>query len=148
MAYQIIVIVHVALAMVWFGAGLGLPRRLRAAIARGRSEATVAAQEARRASRTAILAALATTGSGLALVFIGGGFALASPRIHAGLGLTVVALLLELATRSILRKIDDSIASEGDPASALPRVRRAAMTQGLTHLAIFAVLALMVWRLA
>ncbi|MBI2892298.1 MAG: hypothetical protein HYY06_02010 [Deltaproteobacteria bacterium] len=148
MAYQLVVIVHVALTMVWFGAGLGLPRRLRAGIARGRSEATAAAEDAMRGSRTAILAALATIATGIALVLIGGGFALVSPRIHLGLALTALALLLELVTRSILRKAERSIASEDDRASALPRVRRAAMTQGMTHLLIVIVLGLMVWRLA
>lgn len=147
-AYQIVVIVHAALAMVWFGAGLGLPRRLRAGIARGSAEAKAAAQDALRGSRMAIWAAVTTVATGLALVLMGGGFALSPPRIHLGLGLGIGAMLLELATRSSLRKASSAIGAQSDPSRALPMVRRATMTQGMTHLLILVILALMVWRLA
>jgi len=147
-SYQVLVVLHVLSAMTWFGMGLGLPRRLRLGLARGRPAAAEAAGEVLRGERVSLVAGALAIASGLTLVLVGGGFALYPRRIHWGLGLGLVAFALGLfAVRPAWGKVARIAAGDGPLEAAAPLAKRAAMLHGIGHLLQMATLATMLWRL-
>jgi hypothetical protein len=144
MAYQLLLIVHVLGAMTWYGVGLPIARRMRRGLVGERPAADEALAESVRAATLSLVFGAVTLASGLGLVFAVGGFRMFGPRIHAGLGLTVLALLLGVVLRAVCRRAVGAVRAGVE--SARPFARRAAMLQGIVHALIAVTLVLMLWR--
>lgn len=147
MLLQLLLVLHVLAAMTWFGGGLGLPRRLRMGLARGRPAATDAAADVLRGVRVAAIFGLVTIATGFALIFVGGGFAVFAVRIHIGLSLALIALALTwFGARPAWARAARITAGQEPLADATRYAKRAAMLHGITHALLVATLALMLWR--
>lgn len=146
--YQALLVVHVFAAMTWFGMGLGLSRRLRLGLLRGRGAAVDAAAEVRRAGTISLVFGAAAIATGVTLVLVGGGYAVYARRIHWGQGLAFVAFVLGLfVVRPAWAKVAVVAAGDGPLDPAFPLARRAAVVQGVVQLLQIATLALMTWRI-
>jgi hypothetical protein len=145
--YQVLVILHVLAATMWFGMGLSLPRRLRLGLARGRPAAGEAADEVVRGARLTLVAGALAIASGLTLVLAGGGFALYPRRIHLGLGLGLVAFAIGLiGVRPAWVKVERIAAGDAPLDGAKALAKRAATLHAVAHLLQVATLVLMLWR--
>jgi uncharacterized membrane protein len=136
---------HVLAAACWFGPRLFWPRRLRAALETADAAKAVLASIGRELNVTGAAAVLVIA-TGLGLIFLHGGFGAVSPRIHAGLGLTLVAFVVGLALEvpaiaKIRAAVDRSALGE-----ATPHVKRVVMGAMIEHTCWLATLVLMVWR--
>ncbi len=144
-AETVLLALHVLGAATWFGPRLFWPRRLRGALETMDAAKAALASIGRELNVTAGAAVL-TIATGLGIVFLHGGFGAVSPRIHAGLGLTLMAffggLALELPALARIRAaVDRSALGE-----ASPHVKRVVMGAMLEHTCWLATLVLMVWR--
>jgi hypothetical protein len=145
LVYGFLKLAHILFIATWFGAGLTYASDVRRTLEKGPPHTHLLA--ARVGKSMAILAgsgamAIAT---GLVLVFSLGGFASIPPRIHAGLGLTLILFAVQAA---VLRPTWGRIASLLDTPSGLDEARKLAgrlgMLSGIGHLLWLVVLALMV----
>src|SRR5947209_6114174 len=82
--------VHLLAATCWFGPKLFWARRLKTALGSAEAAKTVVPAIGRELT-FATIAALLVIATGLALIFVHGGFKAVPHRIHAGLGITLVA---------------------------------------------------------
>jgi len=142
----IVLTIHVLGAAVWFGPKLFWPRRLRTGLASAESAKVVVPAIARELRVTSAGAVLVFA-TGLALIFLHGGFKAVPPRIHAGLGLTLVAFTAGLAVSlpalvALWRHVE-----QGDLEKARPLVKRIAIGEAIEHTCWLATLVLMVWRI-
>ena len=137
---------HVLAASCWFAPRLFWPRRLRAAL--GSSEAAkVVVPAISREMNFTTLSALLTIATGVALIFMHGGFKAVPKTIHMGLTLTLVAFFAGLAIElPALVKIRAAVerAANGE---GLPLVKRVAIGAMIEHTCWLATLVLMVWRI-
>jgi hypothetical protein len=137
--------VHVLAAASWFGPRLFWARRLRLALETADAAKAVIPAIGRELNVTGG-AALLTIVTGLGLIFLHGGFHAVSPRIHAGLGLTLVAfvvgLVLEVPAIAKIR----AAAERSALGEATPHVKRVVMGAMIEHTCWLATLVLMVWR--
>jgi uncharacterized membrane protein len=146
-AYFAVKLVHILATAVWFGGGLFLPGDIRRTLALGRPHADALVPRIKRVVPFLIGGGNLTLLSGLALVFIAGGFAAVPPRILVGLGLTV--LLLGLGASVVAptwNRIAHLVESGGDLAEAGRIARRFSVLNHVEHALWLAVLALMVLR--
>lgn len=138
--YQALLVLHLLLAATWFGTRLGVGGRLRRGLERGGTAALEAIADAARQQRWALAAGVLTLATGLGLLFLLGGFRGSPPRLHIGLGLTLLALIAELAlVYPALRRL-------GVPAQAAAGRKRVAVGSGIVHLLWVATLVAMVWK--
>ncbi|MDD9944726.1 MAG: DUF2269 family protein [Myxococcales bacterium] len=145
---QLLLLIHVFAAMYWFGASAGVPRRVREALAgdvhRARAAFASLARDAKLFMAAGVLVFL--TGLGMALIR---GFAMLPPRLHAGLGLTVIWLGIGLGVlRPTMQKIGAAVAtSDSIPDTTVPLRKRVAMWMGIQHLLFTVITVLMLWRI-
>jgi hypothetical protein len=146
-AYQILLILHVVAMATWFGVGLSQPRRARAALSGPADTAKVVLASITREVRIIGAAAATTILSGLALIFVRGGFAAMPPRIHIGLALALVAALVGgLGAGRTFAKINTMLETR-PPSEALPLAKKLSAYAGVFQLLWLVVLVLMLWRL-
>lgn len=148
--YQILLIIHVMAAMLWFGGTVTLPRAARQSLTLERPAATQRIAELLRQARmfggAAVLVLL--TGVMLALMFPGGGFGALPMRYHIALTLTLVWVVIALAvTRPSLKRMHATAESEQALESAKPLAKRLAAILGIQHLLFTISLILMLWRI-
>jgi hypothetical protein len=140
---QLLLIVHVASAMVWFGSTLFIARRTKSALELEGKARTVSFAELLREARvfTSASGLVFLTGLGLAGLF---GFGNLSPRYHASMTLSLIWVALDhaIVRRSLVSLA--SGASDGTPEAVLKRLR---VTLGVQHLLFTVTLVLMLWRL-
>lgn len=137
---------HVLASSCWFAPRLFWPRRLRAALASSNEAAKVTVPAISREMNLTTASALLTIATGVALIFMHGGFKAVPKTIHMGLTLTLVAffagLALELpALVKIRAAVERSALGE-----AQPLVKRVVMGAMIEHTCWLATLVLMVWR--
>jgi putative copper export protein len=139
-------IVHIAAASVWIGGGLSAAPDIRRTLSLGQPHAGELMPRLRGVANLMNFSALITLVSGLVIVFAIGGFARVPHRIHAGLALTLLAIVVG---RWMIRPVigDIARATRGPVAGAeldriVGRFRRAV---GVEHALRLAVLVLMVY---
>ncbi|MDH5675202.1 MAG: hypothetical protein OEZ06_23985 [Myxococcales bacterium] len=148
-AFQLLLIVHVLAAMLWFGGAVFAPRRLREAL-----ELAPAAGEPLLASwarQSRIFAACATLVvlTGVAMVPVRfGGFGALPVRFHVALTLSLVWWLVgTLLTRRNGLLAIEAMRGGGGADKARAFARRVGMFGGIEHLLFTVNAVLMLWRL-
>jgi len=141
---------HIALAVVWFAAPLGLVSLLRDGLAGGPETFKLACATSQRRGVMAAVFGFSTLLAGVALVFAAGGFGVVSPRIHASLGLVVVMLAFSAGVLKPMGGRLGAIAEKGldddgrkEAEAILPKL---GMFSGITHGLWFVILVLMCVR--
>ena len=91
MSFALLRLLHIAAMTVWLGGGLSLPpgRDVQRSLAQGAVGGAPLIARLMTITRMVIPAAVVTVLSGLALIWMRGGFAAVPPRIHAGLALSL-----------------------------------------------------------
>jgi hypothetical protein len=143
--YLALRVLHLASMAVWFGGALSAPSDIRRTLASSSPDLASLAERLGRAVRLSQVAGVLVAASGLAMVFQGGGFAALPPRIHAGLGITLLAIAVEFVLLGPIVKAFRPESTVSADARDAARRRFAAVSGGL-HLARLVVLVLMVWR--
>ena len=111
----------------------------------GEAEAKWTVVEVGRSLRLSLIFGVATILSGLALVFYFGGFGKVPSRIHIGLGLTLLMLMLEIfVNRTAWNGINKIILQNGDRARLAGLRKRLTISSGVGQLLWLIVLSLMV----
>jgi hypothetical protein len=132
---------------VWFAGALGIAGDVRKTIARGKPHTEVLVPRVTRALDIGAVAAVVTIGSGLGMVFALGGFGAVGPRIHAGMGLAILTLAVEvMLLKPAAQRLGDALGS-GDGRELRPMAGRIAMLAGITHSLKLVTLVLMVFRI-
>lgn len=151
--YQLLVIVHVMVAMTWFGGTLMLPRTLRQIAS---CDSACAKAQLPGLQRSGMIGAGAgilvlLTGLGLALMFPGGmglGFGALPARYHIAIGLTLGWNILGLVgVGPSMRKFAEAVMQGAGPDVLRPLVKQVSMLGGISHMLFSIVLVLMLWRL-
>lgn len=144
MHIAIIKLVHLLAMGIWIGAGLTAPIDVRRTLRLGKPHTDALIDRLRLITRILIAAGILTLGTGLALVFLKGGFKAVSPRIHVGLLLSIMVFAVGgTGVMPVLRGIDAAIAA-GDEARARTLGRRFEVAAWIEEILRLAVLALMV----
>ena len=111
-------IIHLLAMGIWVGAGLTAPFDVRRTIRLGKPHTDPLLDRLRLTVRILISAGVVTVATGLALVFLKGGFKAVSPRIHVGMLLSLIALAVGcVGVVPALRGLGHALAS-GDEARA------------------------------
>ncbi len=139
---------HIALAVVWFAAPLGLVSLLRHGLAGGPETFKLACATSQRRSVMAAIFGFSTLLVGVGLVFASpDGFGSVSPRIHASLGLVVIMLGFAAGVLKPMGERLGAIAERGldddgrkEAEAILPEL---GMFSGMTHGLWFVILVLM-----
>ena len=144
MLFDVVKLLHILSMAVWFAVGLTVSGDVRRTLARGKPHTEALGARVGRTFLIAAIGGLATICSGIALIILSGGMKGVSPRIHAGLGLSIVAYaLLLVVIRPSAARLEEVIA-KGDNDAATAISKRLAMTTGIDHTIKLAVLVLMV----
>jgi hypothetical protein len=147
--YQLVVILHVMLAMTWFGSTLLFPRTLRQIAA---CDSACAKAQLPGLQRSGMIAASAgflvlLTGVGLALMFPGG-FGALPVRYHISLGVTLAWNILGFAALGpTAMKFAEAVNAGSSSETLKPLVKQASMLGGIMHMLFTIVLVLMLWRI-
>jgi hypothetical protein len=140
-----IVIIHVAAAAVLLGTSLGWGRLLRQAAESGQSAARVAVDDVMRRTKLARVASALTLLSGLALIFVGGGFAVVPKNFH--IALTVMLATLGWVVLGLVPRVKALAAQVGaadfNRAGFEAAIGKVGMATGIVHGAWLIVLVLM-----
>ena len=139
---------HILSTAAWFGSGLGLPGDIRRTLEQGRPHADLLVSRVTRSYRILFGGAILTVLTGLGLIFHLGGFARVGSGIHAGFGITLIILLMEvILVRPTWGRIAGIIRTGGPDLDEAKRLAgRLAMLHGIEHLLWLGVLILMVSR--
>lgn len=146
--YQLVIIVHVMLAMTWFGSTLSWPRSMRQIAG---CDPECAKAQLQGWQRTGTIAAVAgflvlLTGIGLALMFPGG-FGGLPVRYHIALGITLAWNILGgVGAGPTSMKFAEQVQAGVSGEALKPLVKQASMISGIMHLLFVIVLVLMLWR--
>lgn len=144
---QIALILHIAFAAVWFGAGIRLAGQVRAVAALDGAAARPMAEDINQTRRIILWMVGGTLLFSLITFFSYGGFGVYGPRYHASLGLILIMGLIEIALiQPTWRSIRSTFLTDAVD-TATPKTGRMAMFVGINHLLWVIVLVLMVWRL-
>jgi hypothetical protein len=140
---QLVLIVHVASAMVWLGSTLFVARRAGQALQLEAQARVLSFGQLLREARvfTSASGLVFLTGLGLALLI---GFANLSPRYHAALTLSLIWVALD---HGLVRRSLVSLASGQPEAAAAALLKRLRAALGVQHLLFTVTLVLMLWRL-
>lgn len=145
--YLVLRITHLASMAVWFGAALLAPGDVRRTLARGKPHIDALGDRIPRTLRVSVIAGVLTVASGLGMIFALGGFAGVHPRIHAGLGLTMIALTIEvIALGPTWGRIAGLVETGAKQEELVSVGKRFSALSGVLHLLRFTVLVLMVYR--
>lgn len=144
--YLALRLVHLMSAAVWFGATLIVAGDVRRSVELGGAAARAMIDRVRRTLVLSSAAGATALASGLGLVFFLGGFRSVPARIHAGFGLSLLALAIEVSVLgAAFRRITDGV-TQDDSQEARGGTRQFAGLTGVLHLLRAVVFALMVLR--
>jgi hypothetical protein len=140
-------VIHLVAMATWFGPKLAVPADIRRCIAQGPAGLQAMLPRLNLVQKITIAAALITLFSGLAMVFLYGGFGAVSPRIHIGLGLTLAIFGLgAFGVDRVWKRMRDIIVS-GKDLEKLPQLERSLSRLMFAENVVWtAVLVLMVFR--
>jgi putative copper export protein len=137
---------HLLSMAVWVGGGLIAPLGVQRSLARGASPHGETFARLAATAPILIAAGLATAATGFWLIFLKGGFKAVSPRIHVGLGLTLIIFTIGPFTQASLARLREADAG-GDAARVESLGRRFAFLAGIEEVLRIAVLTIMVpWQ--
>ena len=136
-------LLHLFSVSVWIGGGLLPPWDASRSLALGKPHSAALIGRLAVVGRILIAAGVATLATGLWLVFLNGGFREVSPRIHVGLGLTILVFALAPFTEVSVSRIRQAVASDDD-IGAIVHGRRFSLLASLEEVIRIAVLCLMV----
>ncbi len=147
--FQILLVLHVMGAMLWFGGAAFMPRWLREALASERPEARRRLASLMRQAKIVGAWGGLVVVLGIALMFVRpGGFGSLPVRYHVALLLGLIWLAVGPgALRSTLLRVSAIVAGEGPLEPAQRLVRRLSAFSGISHLLFVVLLVLMLWRL-
>jgi uncharacterized membrane protein len=147
--FQLLLVIHVLSAALWFGGAVFMPRALREALQGERAEARRRLPSLLRQGKVLAIAAITVIASGIALALIPeGGFAALPMRFHIALALALIWLGIGLlVARPTTARIAAIAASEAPLDSANRLLGRVSAAAGVQHLLFTVVLVLMLWRL-
>jgi hypothetical protein len=138
--------VHILLMAAWFAPHLFMAGDARRTIEGGGDLGLLRGRLAL-AGRVGGASGTLTLLTGVALIFLVGGFGAVSPAIHVGLLLGLAMWFVGLlGTGGTARKIDAAIAAGATKEALLPLARRLSMFTGIFHLLWVVTLLLMVFR--
>jgi len=144
MAFSVVKLLHILSMAVWFGIGLSVASDVKRTLARGKPHTELLGARVGRTLLIAAVGGLATLATGIGLIVLSGGMKGVPPRIHAGLGLSIVAYaLLLVVIRPLAARLDEVIA-KGTAEEATTLAKRLAMMTGIDHTLKLVVLVLMV----
>ena len=146
-ARVILIVLHVAFAAVAFAVPLGMPGSLKRARAHGPEAFLAAAQDARRRDMLAGITWLLTLITGVAPIFVNGGFKAMPPHYPAANGLVILVvafgfLFIRPAVAGVVKA-----AEAHDDTRATSLIKRIAMGSGIVQLVWLVTLVLMFWHL-
>lgn len=146
---QVLLVIHVLCAMLWFGGTAFVPRRLRDVMGAEPAHARRTIMTLLRQSQALDLAAVLAVLTGICMAFAyPDGFGALSPRFHVALLLSLLWLALALlVARPSMRRIADAIHGHGALEPGRKFAKRVGMATGLEHLLFVTVVVLMLWRL-
>ena len=126
-ASTILLVLHITLAALWLGPPLGLNKTLARGLAGGQDALRTAMGEFRFRGGLARIGGTGVLVTGLALIFVRGGFGAVAPQFHAALGIVVLAIVNSiffgiLGARVDAAANDYSEAKRGDAAQAIKRI--------------------------
>ena len=131
---------------VWFAATLSTAGDVRRSVEHGGAVAQAMVDRVRRTLVLSSATGFVALATGLGLIFVLGGFKHIPVRIHAGFGLSLIALALEISVLgSAFRRVADGVAHD-KPEDARGGARQMAALTGVLHLVRTVVFALMVLR--
>ncbi|MBL9024982.1 MAG: hypothetical protein JNL21_22490 [Myxococcales bacterium] len=144
--FSAIRLLHFLGMAVWFAGALSIATDVRKTIARGKPHTEILAPRVSRTLDIGVIAGVVTIVSGLGMIFALGGFKAISPRIHAGFGLAIVTLAVEIILlKPAVGRLGEALGS-GDGRELRPMAGRIAMFAGITHALKLVILVLMVFR--
>lgn len=145
--FSTIKFVHILSASVWFGASLLISMDIRQTLKTGVPHTKLLVSRVSSLEKIAIPSGLFTVISGIALIFVSGGFGSVSPRIHLSLVLSIILFLIGgFFASPEWRKISKIIESDGDLTLAFKHSKRFSMYLGIEHFLRFVILILMVYK--
>lgn len=140
-----IVIIHVAAAAVLLGTSLGWGRLLRRAAESGQAAARVAVDDVMRRMKLMRVTSAVTLVSGIALIFVAGGFAVVPKNFH--IALTVMLATLGWVVLGLVPRVKALAARVGeaefDRARFEASIGKVGMATGIVHAAWLTLLVLM-----
>ncbi len=137
---------HLLAVATWFGGTLTTAGDVRRTLARGAPHTEALAERVGRQLAIGRAAGFLTAATGIGLILAFGGFRAVSPRIHAGLALTLVLVTLESTVLvGVYRGLAEDLAG-GRLDDARARAKKFAALTGVSHLLRTIVFALMVFR--
>jgi uncharacterized membrane protein len=144
--FQIVLIVHVVTAMMWFGGSMFMPRRMRNVIGAG-TQGRAQFEQLAREGKVLGISSIITFLTGVGLIMLQGGFAEAAPRFHVATSLSLVWVLVGwLVTRSAGLAAGKAVVG-GDTPGAEKHGKRFTLGMGIQHLLFTIVLIYMLWRM-
>ena len=131
-----VLVLHISTAALLLGAPTGLTRNLKASLEAGKAAFNQAAQDAARRGSIVGGSAVLTLLTGLALIFLAGGFGRVPLNFHVALlimlvALVVVAVLVRAPITQIVRLAEVETL---DKDAALKHIKKQAMGTGILHL--------------
>lgn len=147
--YRILLVVHIAAAAVTLGASVGLMRHLRRTLEASQQAFALAAEDAQRRGKIMGLSGFIVLQTGLALIFVIGGFKAAPLNIHIAFMIMLGAMALSITVMrpTSARLVDLSKAETLDKVGISKSLKKLAMGQGILHLAWIIILVLMLVRI-
>jgi high-affinity Fe2+/Pb2+ permease len=145
----ILLVLHVAAAAVLVGASAGLIRNLKRNLELGGQSFVLATEDLKKRSGLMGMCSLTTLATGLCLIFMMGGFAVAPKNFHIALLLLLVALIFS-ATFMRPRGVKLGALAKKEPLDkegAMALIKKLAMGQGILHLLWLCTLTLMFVRM-
>lgn len=147
MLYYALRFVHLIFMATWFGSTLFTSGDIKRTLAAGPAGVPALRERVARSSRIAGLSALLTIVTGIALIFVLGGFGSVPPPIHISLVLALAAMAIGAGgIGGAWKKIEKRIDEGADPTSLGDLAKRISMLSGIFHLLWLVTLVLMVFR--
>jgi|SoiMethySBSTD1v2_1073268.scaffolds.fasta_scaffold141965_3 putative copper export protein len=136
-------LLHLVAISIWIGGGLHAILDARYSLRREKPHLEAFVERMRAAGRTLLAAGLVAFATGLWLVAIKGGFKALPPRIHAGMGVTILIFAVGPFTFVALSRLGEAL-SRDDAAGVAASSRRFRVLAWIEELLRVAVLGLMV----
>lgn len=137
---------HLLSMALWFSVGFFWPGDVRRTLSRGAPHVDVLGERVERVIKASSLAAFLTLGSGVGMIFHLGGMKALPVRMHAGIGIAILLLGVELfLVDGAVRRVLAAIAA-GKLDEARAAGKKLAPLTGVTHLLKVAVFATMIVR--
>ena len=146
--YRVLLVIHISAAALALGGSAGLLRHLRGALAVNVQAFQLATEDTVRRTKLMFLSGLVILATGLALIFVRGGFGAVPVQIHIALLIMLVwiAVSASLLRPTVAQLAELGRASQLDSQAIGKKFKRLAMSQGILHGCWLIMLVLMIYR--